>query len=380
MSAITSIAILALGSRAGGPATFLKALVPRLARLQPQVEMHIFLPAALADELRACPPNVELHACDEKDLLNPVRRAYLENVSLPMKLKQMGISYCLVSGEIFGPFIALSGIPCVNIYHATLQFYIRKTSAASGLRLMYTRLMRDVCMKVATRTVAISQFARGELGGRYPHRMLTGIEVIQHGVDGERFFPLESPIRRFSFPYILALGDRHRHKNYARMISVFASTRARCRVDQHLVIVGRPIDASVEAELGDICLREGLSDVVHFVDGVDSDMALQLYNGASLYLTTSSFETFGMTPLEAMACGCAVMLPADTAFPEVYGSAGIFFDPASNDDAIADQLVQVLGDEILLSESRKRGLALAQRMTWEACAARYAALMSEVMR
>ncbi|MCZ7667697.1 MAG: glycosyltransferase [Chloroflexi bacterium] len=68
------------------------------------------------------------------------------------------------------------------------------------------------------------------------------------------------------------------------------------------------------------------------MDYVEQDKLPRLYQGATLYLFSSIFETFGFTPLEAMACGIPVACARYSAMPEICGDAAEYFDPFDVED------------------------------------------------
>ena len=107
-----------------------------------------------------------------------------------------------------------------------------------------------------------------------------------------------------------------------------------------------------------------LGERVHFLHGVpDGDLA-GLYNAASLSVTPSFYEGFGLPALEAMACGTPVVVADRSSLPEVVGEAGLLVDPDDPDD-IAQALTCVLTDDLLRARMRELGLAQAARFTWE---------------
>lgn len=64
-------------------------------------------------------------------------------------------------------------------------------------------------------------------------------------------------------------------------------------------------------------------DAVTFAKYIEFDKLLQLYNLAALYVSTALNEGFGMPQLEAMACGCPVVSPHNSAMIEVVSSRGL---------------------------------------------------------
>lgn len=91
-----------------------------------------------------------------------------------------------------------------------------------------------------------------------------------------------------------------------------------------------------------------------------------LYAGASLFVYPSTYEGFGLPPLEAMASGIPVLVAARSCLPEVCGPAALYVDP-DDDQSFPLVLQRALEDEAWRSRSVKVGLARALTFTWERC-------------
>ena len=72
----------------------------------------------------------------------------------------------------------------------------------------------------------------------------------------------------------------------------------------------------------------------------DADMPA-LYSGAKLLVFPPIYEGFGMSPLEAFACGTPAIVSNVTSVPEAAGKAGVYFDPFKVSD-IAKKLQQTI--------------------------------------
>ena len=89
-----------------------------------------------------------------------------------------------------------------------------------------------------------------------------------------------------------------------------------------------------------------------------------LINGARSLIYPSLYEGFGLSVLEAMACGVPVLASNVTSLPEVVGDAGLLVDPCDV-DAIARGMVRLWQDEALPHELSVRGLERARGFSWE---------------
>ena len=95
-----------------------------------------------------------------------------------------------------------------------------------------------------------------------------------------------------------------------------------------------------------------------------------LYAGASAFVLPSWHEGFGLTCIEAMACGVPVVAASAGALPETCGDAARYADPGDPDD-IATQVAEAIGDDRL----RAAGPRHAAQYTWERTARELDALL-----
>ena len=110
------------------------------------------------------------------------------------------------------------------------------------------------------------------------------------------------------------------------------------------------------------------------VGHVHDDHLPGLYAGAAAFVLPSRYEGFGLTCLEAMACGVPVVAAGVTALPETCGDAALYADP---DDAagFADAVEVALGPEA--ARLRAAGPERARAFTWDATARRVDAVLAE---
>jgi glycogen synthase len=111
---------------------------------------------------------------------------------------------------------------------------------------------------------------------------------------------------------------------------------------------------------------------------VPGDAMGRFYENAGLYVGPSRYEPFGLTPLEAAAHGCALLLSGIGSFRELWYGAASFFEPGSTAD-LGVRLINLLEDAEAMNQqaaqarSRARSAYTAERMT-----DRYEALYAEI--
>ena len=227
---------------------------------------------------------------------------------------------------------------------------------------LYARWQRVVLPAIAQRArvvITVSEFSRREL------RELLDVDahVVPGGVD-HRFHPHADPeparaALGLTRPYVLTVASRTTRKNLA---SLDATSRRLGDKGIDLVAAGGERPQFREGE----ATSNGPRALGHVPDA----HLPGLYAGAAAFVLPSWHEGFGLTCLEAMACGVPVVAANAGALPETCGEAARYADPADPDD-IATQVLAAIGDDRL----REAGSQRAALFTWERTARELDALL-----
>jgi glycosyltransferase involved in cell wall biosynthesis len=195
--------------------------------------------------------------------------------------------------------------------------------------------------------------------------------VVPHGVDPEAFSPSREGGRAMvaaalgqDRPYVLfASIPSIRQKNLPALRE--AVTRLAGRGLPHALVIAGGTAGGEPPELLDAIGADlpGFPGRVAWVGHVGDRELAGLMAEADAFCLPSLFESFGLTALEAMACGAPVVASNRGALPEVVGDAAVLSDPTP--DAVEDALLRVLTDVPLARRLREAGRARAERMTWE---------------
>lgn len=140
------------------------------------------------------------------------------------------------------------------------------------------------------------------------------VHMIPPGYDDNRFFPVSEASRQmirrrlgFDRPTILALGRLATNKGYDLLIDGFSVIAARMPdVVLHLAVGGEKMDRQEKRILAELKARAkelGLSKRVKFGGYIANEDLADYYRAADLFVLSSRYEPFGMTAIEAMACG-----------------------------------------------------------------------------
>lgn len=103
---------------------------------------------------------------------------------------------------------------------------------------------------------------------------------------------------------------------------------------------------------------------------------LRLFQESRIYVAASIYEPFGLAPLEAALCGCAIVANDLQSFREVWGDAALYFRDAFE---LNQLLVELAGNEALLSERQRLSKMRAEQFSSEAMTLKYLALYGDLL-
>jgi glycosyltransferase involved in cell wall biosynthesis len=197
------------------------------------------------------------------------------------------------------------------------------------------------------------------------------ITVIHHGIDEIPLTGL-SLERVITAPYILFVGERYKYKNFDGLSKAFRSI---CNdyPDLKLVCTGKKLN---DDELKMLKLNNIENRTIQI--SADEQTMARLYRDAMLFVYPSFYEGFGMPILEAMLYGCPVVLSDTSCFPEVAGSAGLFFDPFQVDD-IADKIKLLMNNSALRKDKVRLGKERLAHFSWEKTASEHIKVYQELI-
>ena len=225
----------------------------------------------------------------------------------------------------------------------------------------------------ADHVVTYSEFTADEVCEEYgvPRER---VHAVHLGVDCARFRPSPPDVvaktREAHGDYVLAIGLVSRRKNFPALVEALARLP-----ELRLVLVGRGSDG--EQELEESLERHGMRARTTRLSGLAEAELVALLGAARACAVPSLYEGFGLTVLEAMACGTPVVCSSAASLPEAAGEAALLVD-ARSPEALADALRRVTTDSDLAGELRGRGLTRARAMSWTASARRLRAVYRAV--
>jgi glycosyltransferase involved in cell wall biosynthesis len=226
----------------------------------------------------------------------------------------------------------------------------------------------DAAVERADHIIAVSESTKSDLV-KLLGAPRSKITVVYEAADPlyrplDRAKALASIRNKFPLPeeFILFVSTIEPRKNIATLLRAYRRLLDAYKVSAGLVLAGAT--GWLADQVFETVEQLDLQRHVTFLGRVQNGDLLYLYNLARCLAHPAYYEGFGLTPLEAMACGTPVVVSNVSSLPEVVGDAALLIDPNS-DEELAVALHRLLTDEALAAGLREKGLARARTFSWE---------------
>jgi alpha-1,3-rhamnosyl/mannosyltransferase len=221
-----------------------------------------------------------------------------------------------------------------------------------------------------TRFIVASEFTRREMTsylGIPPERMDVTYQAPRAELQPQDAAEMRRVRGLFQLPeqFFLYVGTLEPRKNVPGLLEAFANLPPAVRTRHPLVLTGArgwKIE-SISQQLA----AHGLEHDIRLLGYVPDDALPGLYTAATALVWPSFYEGFGLPPLEAMACGCPVIVSNAASLPEVVGDAGVLLDPRDT-GGWTEAMRRMAEDTAWRDEWRRRGTIQRQRFSWQRCA------------
>ncbi len=260
-------------------------------------------------------------------------------------------------------------VPCPAVVTIHDLAYVHFPETFTPAARSYIKVHTQLGARRAQKVICVSEHARRDLNVSLdvPDER---IQVIHHGIADS--FRRESypTLIGLDKPYFLSVGTIQARKNLDVLVHAVALLRERGRTVS-LVVAGRR--GWRTRAFDEACKTTD----VNLLGTVPDEELPSLYAHSLAFVQPSSYEGFGLTAAEAMACGAPVIAANAGSLPEVVGDAGILVPPRDT-EALARALESILDDP---AGARARGLTgrkLSQKYTWEKSAELHAQVYEEV--
>ncbi|MGN6398251.1 MAG: glycosyltransferase family 4 protein [Mucilaginibacter sp.] len=329
-----------------------------------------------------------------KEELLPYMREFRENMLSFMR--QYNISYELIHAHFFMSALVAAGIKQILGIPYTVTFhalgYIRQLYQGNNDRFPPERIEieKEVAL-LSDKVIAECPQDRDDLIKHYgvPAEKIT---IIPCGFSGQEFHPVEKQEARKQLNLqpeehiILQLGRMVPRKGVDNVVRAVGKLNANDKKVK-LVIVGGENDNPDPCEnpelfrLQNIAKEYGVAENIHFAGRKGRNQLKYYYSAADIFITTPWYEPFGITPLEAMACGTPVIGAnvGGIKYSVVDGETGALVPP-EDPEGLANKISELIFDKERLRQLGENAIKrVNQYFTWASVADKMNALYSKIL-
>jgi glycosyltransferase involved in cell wall biosynthesis len=200
-----------------------------------------------------------------------------------------------------------------------------------------------------------------------------GVESIFQPLPKEQVKSLRDRWESSSTFCLLNVGTNHPRKNISNILQALAILK-----EMNLSFQFWKVGADFTVEQQQFIQNHNLTSNIKYLGKPDKLTLCEIYNAADLLLAPSLYEGFGITILEAMACGTPVITGEVSAMPEVVGDAGVLVDP-KDAKAIANAVNRLQKDSLYYQQLSKKSLERVKLFTWEQTAEKVAEVYEKLL-
>jgi glycosyltransferase involved in cell wall biosynthesis len=232
----------------------------------------------------------------------------------------------------------------------------------------WTRFQMKVLSRCHHRIATVSAFSRTRLALALNRSPASFLIIREGGNHALRIDPVDGILDRLGLRdsrYVLAVASLQEGKNFHNLLRAFSI------VDEGIILVIAGGGNSIVFSSGVVLRGERFLQAGYVSDGE----LRSLYSHALCFVQPSTYEGFGLPPVEAMTLGTPVACSYAASLPEVCAQAAIYFDPYSPAD-IARAINTIARDPVLREQLVSAGRERAQFYDWNVSAEELVAMLS----
>lgn len=249
-----------------------------------------------------------------------------------------------------------------------------------SVRLFYNRLY-GWSARHATLVITDSEAARHDIASCWgvPLSRIRVVYLAPAGIfrplapDDERINEVCERLTGSSAPFFLFVGKLSGRRNIPLLLEAFAELKRRTSLPHRLLLVGLNIHGlDIPKLINDL----GIAESARHCQYVSDEDLNSIYNAAEAFISPSTYETVSLPVMEAQATGTPVICIDTVGMRDITGGAA-FFIPKLEVGGMFEALSRLASDVSLRRELSERGLANAQRFSWQRCSLETLAVIEE---
>ena len=356
----------------GGITRMFNELVPRLATLDPEVQIQFFKTGLLKQPLPQI-KNVKIYDIGYLDLLFRPRRIWQNSYE---KIYSFIGNKIITSQEptiwhssYYNDFLGWKGKKVVTVHDMIYEMFPKLFSHKFDQN--FIRQKKKTIIN-SDAVICVSNTTKQDLINLYSLQD-DNFHILYHGVSpsfqqlDHKKIPEEF---RISFPYIMFVGKRTHNKNFLEFIKAYSKWNKKKEI--HVLAVGQKWGKDEIRILKELQIFEN----VILKSNIDDGQLTYLYNQALAFIYPSLYEGFGIPLLESMACGCPIVASNIPSTKEIAQDIPVYFEIGDVESFLfaLDRAVKEKNNPASL----QKGLLRAKGFTWDISAKRLLQIYREL--
>lgn len=202
------------------------------------------------------------------------------------------------------------------------------------------------------------------------------IFVIKCGID-QTLYRIDPQVKKDESPTVIYLGRLKKYKSVDHLLAGFSLILDKIP-EARLVIVG---DGDYKDNLIDFAKKLGLENRIEFTGYVDKCEKVKRLQKAWVAVYPSLKEGWGLTNIEANACGTPVIASNVPGLKDsvICGKTGLLFE-YGNVPELSQRMIKILSDRDYRENLIQGGLSWAKSFSWDDAATKTFELMEEIIK
>ncbi len=295
---------------------------------------------------------------------------------LPFILWRLKVNI-LISPLNSTPFIIkFSKITAYLVIHSNLPWLYEEFLPYGKAKAVLIKSLKNISLVCADYIITVSENAKKELV-QHTGIIADKVRPILLGIDHNNFNKtLVNKIDAPNYNYILYVANSALHHNHINLIRAYELLDFSNIEFHKLLLIMSNIDKKNSDYIHNFISTNKLNDSINVLESIRHNKLKDYYQKATAYVFPSLSETFGLTTVEAMACGVPVIVSNCSSMPEINGDAALYFDP-NNPEDIAKKIECVLQSIEQRNSMINIGFEEIKRYNWEITAKKMVGMFSE---